>query len=57
MVERKKVGGFSGQYFRIFLNLIILLCCCYILPSAQYGGYTWPMLTANSILESFLKYK
>ena len=23
----------------------------------RWGGYTWPLLTANSILKSFLKYE
>ena len=46
---------FCGQILSISLKLSFLLCCCYMLPSAQCRDYTWPMLTAKSIWKSFLK--
>ena len=45
------------NFFHIFEISIFLLCCCFMRPSAQCGGYTLPKLTANSIWKSFLKYK
>ena len=46
---------FVINFFRIFEIIIFLLCCCYVWPSAQCGGYISPSLTAKSIWKSFLK--
>ena len=49
---------FSGQLFRIFdLFCFSVAFCCFIGPSARYGGHVLPSLTANSILKSFLRYE
>ena len=44
-------------FFSYFLNKIILLCGCYMGPGARCGSYTWPMVAANSMWKSFLKYE
>ena len=45
------------QYFQILFKPFWLLYCCYLRPSARYGGSISHDLTANSIWKSFLKYE
>ena len=55
--------NFCMQYRGVQRRMVLVINCYFfflfdvVFDLAQYGGFTWPVLTANSIWKSFLKYE